>query len=47
LAHIKLKNGFQCVKCGHKKAQKRKDLSRLIIFIITKNHLHKTHFSMK
>lgn len=28
LADIKWKDGFQCVKCGHKKAQIRKDFSR-------------------
>lgn len=28
LADIKWKNGFKCAKCGHKKSQIRKDLSR-------------------
>lgn len=28
LAEIKWKDGFECVKCGHKKAQTRKDYSR-------------------
>ena len=28
LAEIKWKDGFECVKCGHKKAQIRKDCSR-------------------
>jgi hypothetical protein len=28
LAQIKWKDGFECIKCGHKKSQIRKDLSR-------------------